>query len=48
MDINEILKSMKSKMDIQDARVEFDSIQVSLLGLSEVIEKFQNEFDIQK
>lgn len=48
MDINEIIKSMRSKMDIQDARVEFDSIQVSLLGLSEVIEKFQNEFDTQK
>lgn len=48
LDVQSILKMLKSKINVEDASIQFENIQVSLVGLSKIIHSFKNEFDSHK
>lgn len=48
LDVQSILKMLKSKINVDDARIQFENIQVTLVGLSKIIHSFKNEFDSHK
>lgn len=48
LDINSIMKLLKGKMDLADFKIQFDNIQVTLVGFSQLFEDFKRQFDSQK
>lgn len=48
LDVHSIIKMLKSKINVEDAKVQFENIEVTLVGLSQIIDNFKNEFDQHK
>jgi hypothetical protein len=48
LNVHSIIKMLKSKINVEDAKVQFENIEVTLVGLSQIIDNFKNEFDSHK
>ena len=48
LDVESIKKMLKSKIGIEEARGQFDNIETTLVGFSQIIDNFKNDFDSHK
>lgn len=48
LNVHSIIKMLKSKINVEDAKVQFENIEVTMVGLSQIIDNFKNEFDSHK
>jgi hypothetical protein len=48
LDVQSIIKMLKSKISVEEARGQFENIETTLVGFSQIIDNFKNEFDSHK
>lgn len=48
LDVQSIIKMLRSKVSVEKAREQFENIETTLVGFSQIIDNFKNEFDSHK
>lgn len=48
LDVQSIIKMLKAKISVEDARKEFENIETTLVGVSRILNNFKDEFESHK
>lgn len=48
LNVESIMKMLGSKVSVEKSRKQFESMQTTLVGFSQIIDNFKNEFDLHK